>query len=119
MTVVVGLLGVGTALLLGLAGTASAFDTWFVLWGILGGGFAGCYGLGMFTRRANHQGAFIGVVASVICTLVVWRGQLVAPVLYPTFGILACLICGYLGSWFFPAPSRPLLGLTVWDRRPD
>ena len=119
MTVVVGLLGVGTALLLGLAGTASAFDTWFVLWGILGGGFAGCYGLGMFTRRANHQGAFIGVVASVICTLVVWRGQLVAPVLYPTFGILACMICGYVGSWFFPAPTRPLLGLTVWDRRPD
>jgi SSS family transporter len=119
MTIAAGLIGVGTALLLGRAGTASAFDTWFVLWGVLGGGFAGCYGLGMFTKRANWQGAFIGVAASLVVTLIVWRGKLVAPVLYPTFGIFACLVFGYLGSLFFPAPAQSLLGLTVYTQRKD
>lgn len=119
MTILSGLIGVGAALLLGLAGTASAFDTWFVLWGVLGGGFAGCYGLGMFTKRANWQGAFIGVAASLVITLIVWRGKLVAPVLYPTFGIFACMVFGYVGSLFFPAPQQSLLGLTVYTARKD
>lgn len=119
MTVITGVLGVGTALLLALQGTASAFDTWFVLWGLLGAGFAGCYGLGMFTRRANWQGAVIGVAASIITTIVVWLGKLIVPVLYPTFGILACLIFGYLGSLFFPPPRQSLAGLTVFTQRKD
>lgn len=116
MTIVTGVIGVATALLLAAQGTASAFDTWFVLWGLLGAGFAGCYGLGMFTKRANWQGAVIGVAASVVCTLVIWRGQLVVPILYPTFGIFACLIFGYAGSFFFPPPQQSLAGLTVFTQ---
>jgi solute:Na+ symporter, SSS family len=113
-TVLAGIIGVGTALLLAVQGTASAFDTWFALWAVLGGGFAGCYGLGMFTRRANRQGAIIGIVASLIITFIIWKQSLVVPVLYPTFGILACLVFGYAGSLFFPPPAQSLLGLTVF-----
>jgi hypothetical protein len=44
---------------------------------------------------------------------------MVTPVLYPTFSILACLVCGYLASYAFPAPTQSLLGLTVFTQRKD
>src|SRR5690606_12658629 len=118
VTVLSGLIGVGTAVLLALFDITSAFDAWFALQAVLGGGFAGCYGLGMFSRRANWQGAVIGVVASLVITFVLWQGAMVTPVLYPTFAIFACLVTGYIGSFFFPPPERSLLGLTVFTPRP-
>lgn len=119
VTVIAGVIGVGTAVLLALFDIKSAFDAWFALQAVLGGGFAGCYGLGMFTRRANWQGAVIGVIASVIITSILWQGDMVTPVLYPTFAIFACLVFGYVGSFFFPPPSQSLLGLTVFTARKD
>jgi Na+/proline symporter len=119
MTVISGVIGVGTAVLLALFDIVSAFDTWFALQAVLGGGFAGCYGLGMFTKRANWQGTIIGVVASLVITLVLWQSGRVTPILYPTFAIAGCLVCGYLGSLFFPAPSGSLAGLTVYTRQKD
>ena len=119
VTVISGVIGVGTALLLALFDIKSAFDAWFALQAVLGGGFAGCYGLGMFTKRANWQGAVIGVVCSLVITLVLWQGAMVTPVLYPTFSIFGCLVCGYLGSLFFAPPTQSLLGLTVYTQRKD
>ncbi len=119
VTVIAGVIGVGTAVLLALFDIKSAFDAWFALQAVLGGGFAGCYGLGMFTRRANWQGAVIGVIASVIITSILWQGDMVTPVLYPTFAIFACLVFGYVGSFFFPSPSQSLLGLTVFTARKE
>jgi SSS family solute:Na+ symporter len=119
VTIGAGVIGVGTALLLARYDIKSAFDAWFALNAVLGGGFAGCYGLGMFTRRANWQGAVIGVIASLGITFVLWQRALVVPVLYPTFAIFACLVCGYLGSLCFPAPAQSLLGLTVFTPRRD
>src|SRR5690606_18107954 len=79
VTVIGGLIGIGTALLLAAADIKSALDTSFVLMGLLGGGFAGCYALGMFTKRANWQGAFIGVGTSLVLTLTAWMMNLVHP----------------------------------------
>jgi SSS family solute:Na+ symporter len=119
MTVISGVIGVGTAVLLALFDIKSAFDAWFALQAVLGGGFAGCYGLGMFSKRANWQGAVIGVIASLVITFIIWQGAMVAPVLYPTFAIFACLVFGYIGSFFFPSPGQSLLGLTVFTPRPE
>ncbi len=113
-TVIAGLIGIGTALPLAIFNVQSTFDAWFALQAVLGGGFAGCYGLGMFSRRANWQGAIIGVGASLLLTLIIWQRALVTPVLYPTMAIFACLVFGYIGSFFFPPPRRPLDGLTVF-----
>ena len=119
ITVIAGLIGVGTAVLLALFDIKSAFDAWFALQAVLGGGFAGCYGLGMFSRRANWQGAVIGVIASLIITFFLWQGESVAPVLYPTFAIFACLVFGYMGSYLFPRPGQSMLGLTIFTPRPE
>jgi SSS family transporter len=117
MTVVGGLIGVGTALLLAMVDIKSALDKSFELAGLLGGGFAGCYGLGLFTRRANWQGAAIGVLGSLIFTFVAWMLHLVHPVFYLMIAVVACLVVGYVASWFFPAPRQSLEGLTIYTPR--
>jgi len=113
MTVVVGLVGIGAALVLSRFDIGSLFDVSIELAGLLGGGFAGAYTLGMFTRRANSQGVAIGIVAAIVLTFVAWCFDLVHPYFYLAISILVCVVVGYLASLCFPPPSRPLQGLTI------
>ena len=118
MTVVTGLLGMGVALLLSRYDIHSLFDISIELFGVLGGGFAGVYTLGMFTRRANWQGVTIGVGVSIALTMVAWSMNLVHPYFYLAISILLCIVVGYLASWFFPAPTRESLkGLTIYEEK--
>jgi len=114
--VVVGLSGIGLALLLSTFDIHSLFDVSIELAGLLGGGFAGAYTLGMFTRRANSQGVAIGIGASIVLTLVIWSFQLVHPYFYLGISIMLCIVIGYVASLFFPAPTRDLDGLTIYRK---
>lgn len=116
MTVVVGLIGIGAALLLARFDIHSLFDVSIELAGLLGGGFAGAYTLGMFTRRANSQGVAIGIAGSIALTMVAWSFDLVHPYFYLAISILLCIVIGYVASLFFPAPQRSLAGLTIYRR---
>ncbi len=116
MTVATGLLGMGVALLLSRYDIHSLFDISIELFGVLGGGFAGVYSLGMFTRRANWQGVAIGVAASITLTTFAWSMSLVHPYFYLAISILLCIVIGYCASWLFPAPtSQSLKGLTIFE----
>ena len=114
VTIIAGVIGIGTALLLATADIKSALDTSFVLIGLLGGGFAGCYALGIFTKRTNWQGAFFGVGASLVVTFTAWIFNMVHPFFYIVIANLTCISVGYLTSYFFPAPKQSLLGLTIY-----
>lgn len=118
MTIVAGLLAIGAALLLSRYDVHSLFDVSIELAGLLGGGFAGAYTLGMFTRRANWQGVAIGVASSIVLTTFAWSRSLVHPYFYLAISIMLCIVIGYLASWLFPAPTRSLLGLTIYTRAP-
>lgn len=116
MTVVTGLLGMGVALLLSRFDIHSLFDISIELAGLLGGGFAGAYTLGMFTRRANWQGLAIGVAVSITLTTLAWFMKLVHPYFYLAISICLCIVVGYAASWLFPAPApESLKGLTIYD----
>ncbi|QQP98915.1 sodium:solute symporter [Lysobacter enzymogenes] len=117
MTVVVGLIGIGAALLLSKFDIHSLFDVSIELAGLLGGGFAGAYTLGMFTRRANWQGVAIGIGASIVLTLGIWTLRAVHPYYYLAISIALCIAIGYVASLFFPAPTQSLEGLTIYRRR--
>jgi len=120
MTVVVGLTGIGVAVLLSKLQVHSLFDVSIELAGLLGGGFAGAYTLGMFTRRANSPGVAIGIGCSIVLTLVAWHFNLVHPYFYLAISIALCIVIGYLASLLFPAPTRSLAGLTIYaDRASD
>lgn len=117
MTVVVGLIGIGLALLLSRFDIHSLFDVSIELAGLLGGGFAGAYTLGMFTRRANSQGVAIGVASAIVLTTVAWSFNLVHPYFYLGISIMLCIVIGYLASLLFPQTQRSLEGLTIHDRK--
>jgi len=114
MTVVVGLVGIGVALLLSRYDIHSLLDLTIELAGLLGGGFAGAYTLGMFTRRANSAGVSIGVATAVVVTVVAWWNNLVHPYFYLGISIFVCIVVGYVASLFFPAATRSLTGLTIY-----
>ena len=88
----------------------------FGLMALLGGGFSGIYALGMFTRRANWQGCVIGIVASIVMTVAAKYGTSLHVLMYGVVSISACMVFGYLGSLFFPAPTQSLRGLTIFDQ---
>ncbi|PCI48500.1 MAG: sodium:solute symporter [Alphaproteobacteria bacterium] len=113
-TVVAGLIGISLALLLTRFEIKSLLDLALELWGLLGGGFAGAYTLGMFTRRANWQGVVIGVAVSIIVTLGAWMVDLVHPYFYLPLSVFVCIVVGYAASWLFPAPAS-LKGLTIYQ----
>ena len=118
MTVAAGLVGMGVAWLLSRYDIHSIFDVSIELFGVLGGGFAGVYTLGMFTRRANWQGVSIGVALSIAITVLAWSVKLVHPYFYLAISILLCIVLGYAASWFFPAPTAASLkGLTIYDSK--
>jgi solute:Na+ symporter, SSS family len=114
MGVLVGLLGIGIALLLSRYDIHSLFDVSIELAGLLGGGFAGAYTLGMFTRRANSPGVAIGIGSSIVLTTLAWSIDLVHPYFYLAISILLCIVIGYGASLLFPAPRRSLDGLTIY-----
>jgi Na+/proline symporter len=116
MTVLVGLVGIGVAIMLSKLDVHSLFDVSIELAGLLGGGFAGAYTLGMFTRRANSPGVAIGIACSIVLTLVAWHFKLVHPYFYLAISILLCIVIGYAASLFFPAPTRSLAGLTIYGQ---
>ena len=116
MTVIVGLVGMGLALVLSRYDIHSLFDVSIELAGLLGGGFAGAYTLGMFTRRANSAGVAIGIGCSIALTLLAWSFSLVHPYFYLGISIMLCIVIGYLASLCFPPPARSLEGLTIHTR---
>lgn len=118
MTVVVGVVGISLALLLSRYDIHSLLDLTIEMAGLLGGGFAGAYTLGMFTRRANSAGVSIGVATAIVVTVAAWWNNLVHPYFYLGISIFTCIVVGYLASLFFPAPTRSLVGLTIF-KDPD
>jgi SSS family solute:Na+ symporter len=117
-TVATGLIGIGAALWLSRFNSHSLFDVSIELAGLLGGGFAGAYTLGMFTRRANWQGVACGIAGSTVLTTTAWSMNLVHPYFYLPISIMLCIIIGYLSSYLFPAPGQSLAGLTIYTDKP-
>ncbi|MDB6170488.1 MAG: transporter, solute:sodium symporter family [Verrucomicrobia bacterium] len=116
VTVFTGIAGTGLALYLSSLDLKSIWDKFIELMALLGGGFSGIYALGMFTRRANWQGCVIGIVASIVMTILT---KLFTPLhvwMYLVVSVGSCIVFGYLGSWLFPASTRSLKGLTVFDQ---
>jgi SSS family solute:Na+ symporter len=64
----VGTLSAVTALVLAHT-TGSALSMWFAVSAIVSGGLAGLFLLAFLSRRANRHGAYVGIAASLVCTV--------------------------------------------------
>jgi SSS family transporter len=100
--VTVGLGIVGTALACNVSRLGTIFEIAQKLINSFTGPLLGVFLLGMFTRRANAAGAFVGGAAGTVVTLGVvhWSNVGGISFLWPsTFGLLTTLILGYAVSW--------------------
>jgi SSS family transporter len=113
ITIVGGVLSTVVAVLFSFFDIKSMFDIMLQLTAVLGGGFAGCYALGLFTKRTNWQGAWIGTIASIAAAILL--KPYVAPILLTSASIGICILVGFLSSYLFPAPTQQLAGLTVFN----
>jgi Na+/proline symporter len=96
----------------------SLWDLFMALVGLLGGGLAGVFVLGIFTRRANAVGAVAGVVCSTAVLYCVQHFTEVHFFLYGAVGILTCVCTGYLMSLMIPTSKLCSVDLTIYGLKP-
>ena len=118
LTVILGTIGIVTALLMATYEIKSLWDLFIRIVGLLGGGLGGLFALGIFTRRANAHGALIGTVASTAILFYMQNFTHIHFFLYAAAGMMTCFLVGYLTSLMIPASMRELEGLTVYTLRP-
>jgi SSS family solute:Na+ symporter len=113
LTLLFGVLGTGAALLMATFEIRSLWDLFLRILGLLGGGLAGIFALGIFTQRAHARGALVGILASTL--LVWWVQQMTAThfFLYGAIGIVTAFGVGYGASLVLPGRIPPLDGLTI------
>ena len=114
ITILVGVFGTGVALYMSQFDLMSLYVTFMGLMGLIGGGIGGVYMLGMFSRRANWQGVWIGAIFSFILTLMVREFTSVHGLMFLPISVGSCIVVGYFSSYLFPSSDRSLNGLTVF-----
>ena len=109
LTVVLGILGTASALLLAEIGGKSTWDAYTRIVGLFGSGLAGMFILGIFTRRTTWQGALIGFAASAVALYYLSFSPLHF-FLFAGIGIATCVAVGWTTSWLFRVQGRASSG---------
>jgi solute:Na+ symporter, SSS family len=105
ITVAVGVLGTGLAIVLAGWDIRSSFFFFQKLLGLLSSGLAAVFILGIFTRRTNSGGALTGALASFLLMYYVVFWTSINFYLYAVVGIGSGVIVGYLTSLCFAPPT--------------
>lgn len=112
LTVLLGVLAIGTACLLVSFDIQSLWFFFQKTLGLVSSGLVGVFLLGVFTRRASAAGVLTGAAASVAVLIwATWFSSLHF-YLYAVIGIATCVVVGYVASFLLPAAERELDGLT-------
>lgn len=116
-TMVIGVLGVGFALILAGFEIKSLWDEFNKVLGLFAGGLAGLFLLGILTERGSGKGALIGFAGSAIIQYLVSTYTDLHFLLYAATGIISCVIIGYLASLALPAKEKDNAGMTVFQMK--
>lgn len=114
LTLLLGVVGTLVALLMATFEIKSLWDLFLQVLGLFGGGLAGVFALGIFTRRAHGKGVLVGVVASAAVLFFVQRYTRIHFFLYAAIGFATCCLIGYVASRLWRASATPLDGLTIY-----
>ena len=114
-TVIIGLLGMGIALVMATWDIQSLWGEFSKYIGLFGGGLGGLFVLAIFTKRATATGALVGLLFSAIVQFALKQNDVIHGVLFSATGMLSCLIIGYLASLVLPTGKKKELdGLTIY-----
>ena len=98
LTAILGILATATSIALATFDIGSLWDTFQGMMGLLGGGLAGLFALGIFFRSANGRGAMVGAVSSVLILYWVQQHSDLHFFLYGAVGVLSCVLIGLASS---------------------
>lgn len=118
---VTGIACIVLALLFNKMGNTSILDSLFVLYAIISAGIVGIFVLGIFSRKANWQGLYIGLVATLLFTIYALLTGAAAgdsePILnlgdwnfthhklmLGVYSHIVVIVVGYIASFFFKEP---------------
>ena len=119
LTVLFGTAGVLLALLFASSDIMSLWDQFMKILGLFGGAMCGLFCLGIFTTRANSNGAIIGALAGAAGLFLVQQYTPVHLLLHAFVGVALCCIIGYAASLLFPPMKRSIEGLTIYTLRDE
>ena len=116
LTFALGVFGTSAALLLAnMSSLQSIWDLFLMITGMVLAPITGIFVLGIFTRRANHFGAWAGTFASIAANYYAKFHMDVHALVYLIIGVFACIFVGYIASYLTPKSARDLNGLTVFS----
>jgi SSS family transporter len=101
VTLIIGLIGILFAFMMATMDVKSLWDEFQKILGLVIGSLGGVFLLGILTKRANYQGALIGIAVSIIVQIFVGIYQPVHLTAYSATGVVSCFVAGYAGSLFF------------------
>jgi len=111
LVVGVGLLATAAAIMLATYDVQSVFLLFQAVLGLISSGLAGIFFLGVFTKRANTPGVWIGAVISIVLLAYISSNTTLNLYWYAAVGIMTSIACGYVASLFFHS-EKELDGLT-------
>lgn len=104
LTAAWGIVLIGIAVLASRWG--SVFTTGLTIASLVYGPMLGAFILGVLTRRANQSGVMIGMGASLVSMLAVWKFTSLAWTWYVLVGTVICLAVGYSTSLLLKEPAE-------------
>ena len=111
VTIIVGIFGVVSAMLIAALKIQFIFNLFQEILGIMGGTLAGAFILGIFVKRANSTGVIWGIILGVLMVGLTKAYTDINIYLYGAISVLITVTMGYLISLFTPQ-KKNLQGLT-------
>lgn len=108
LTIVLGVLGTATALLLASFEIKYLFDFFQKVLGLFGGALSGVFLLAVFCRRCHASAALAGLLAGSTLTIIAAFFTSIHFLLYAAVGSLGCIAVGWLSSWLLPRPTSSI-----------
>lgn len=100
ITIGIGLLGTGLALIMSTWGISSLWDHFNLIVGLFTGGLGGVFVLGIFSKRATGTGALIGLLFSGAFQYLIKEYTDIHLLMYAFTGMISCIVIGYLASFY-------------------
>jgi len=114
LTIGLGIFGTGAALLLARTSLLSVWDLALMITGMILAPITGCFVLGIFTKRANSFGIWVGTAASISANYYAKFYMNLNALAYLTVGVFTCILVGYFASFLAPKSKKNLDGLTLY-----
>ena len=100
--IIVGVLGIGMALILATWDIASLWDQFNTFLGLLTSGLGAIFFLGIFFPRVGTTSAFIGLITGIAVLVWVQGNSTLSFLLYGLIGMVSSIVTAYFLSFIFP-----------------